>query len=202
MTDNTLERKAARRARHRQAARVAYRAAWTRLARSTVRDLLLEGPAGGDPFGEAIVALLDTGDLLSHDGFVVHCVEVHDEDPVTWADLDQDRLRAGAGAGLPIELDPVQQRLLQLAVTLLDLAGHLHDRDCPVTAQAARSALRAVLARPRPGKAGACCSFWDGPHDVELHVPDVKANANLPEPGRAQSQGDLSALPWPAVDAR
>jgi hypothetical protein len=143
----------------------------------------LEGPACGDPFGEALVALLDTGDLLSHDGFVAQCVEVHDQDPVTWADLDRDRLRTCARGELPIELNPAQQHVIQLAVTLLDLAGHLHNQGS-VTAQAVRSALRAVLTWPRPGKRGACCIFWDGPHDVELHVADAKAGAPLPHPAR------------------
>ena len=151
-----------------------------------MRDLLLGGPAGGDPFGEAIVALLDSGDLLSHDGFVAQCVEVHDEDLVTWADLDQGGLRACARGELPIELDPAQRRGLQSAVTLLDLARHLHDQDS-ITEHAVTSALRAVLARPRPGKRGRCCAFWDGPHDTEMDAADAKPNALLPTLARGTS---------------
>lgn len=178
MTDTTFDRKAGRRVRHRQAVRAAHRAAWTRLSRSTVRDLLLVGPAGGGPLGEAIVALLDAGDLLSHDGFVAQCVEVaRDEEPLTWADLDQERLRACARTGLPIELDPAQRRLIQLSVTLLDLAGHLHELG-PVATQAATSALRAVLTPPLPGKTdGRAC--WDTPHGLDAHVVDFEACAPL-----------------------
>lgn len=199
MTDTSFDREAARRVRHRQAARAAHRAAWSRLARSTVRDLLLArstvrdlllaGPAGGDPLGEAIVALLDAGDLLSHDGFVAQCVEVaRDEEPLTWADLDQERLRACARTGLPLELDPAQRRLIQLSVTLLDLAGHLHDLG-PVATQAATSALQAVLTPPRPGKAGAC-AFWDAPHDFDTHVVDAKAGTPCSRPALPQAEPD------------
>ncbi|HET9656578.1 MAG TPA: hypothetical protein VFP72_14570 [Kineosporiaceae bacterium] len=173
MSTTSDPRAAARRVKHRQAARAANRARWAGLARSTVRDLLLAGPAGGDRFGAAIVALLDAGDLLSHDGFVAHCVQIRDEEPSTWADLDPERLRACARGELPIELEAAQQRLIHLAVSLFDLAGHLHAREYPDVAQAVRSAVAAVLARPRPGRRGACCSFWDGPHDV----PSVQTGA-------------------------
>ena len=100
-----------------------------RLAPSIVRDTLLTGPAGGDLVGEAVVALLDRSGLLAHREFVFWCVDLDDDDPVAWADLDLTVLRACARGDIALDISGPQRLLLALVVTLIDLSGLLRALD-------------------------------------------------------------------------
>lgn len=96
-------------------------AAW--LAPSVLREALLEGPAGGDLVGEALVGLLTAAGLLARPDFVERCVDL---DAEGWADFDPSALRAAAGGGSGLEFTGVERRLLAVAVAMTALGGALY----------------------------------------------------------------------------
>jgi hypothetical protein len=113
------------------------------LAVSVLRDLLLEGPAGIDPVGLALVGLLDAAGLLADPAFVEACVDVVG-DPVDgtplYAEVDLDRLLAASLGDTPLRLAPAGHQLLSTAVGLVDLARGLRTL-APAAAMAAAAAL-------------------------------------------------------------
>jgi hypothetical protein len=124
-------------------------AAVGRLAPEALRAALLDGPAGADPAGEALVGLLEAAGLLESPEFAGWCVYFDDDG---YAEIDLAELACWWMA--PVELTEVQRRMVQAALSLVDLAAEL--RELPgATGRRVLEALQAVVAGIEAGDAAA-----------------------------------------------
>jgi hypothetical protein len=123
-------------------------AAAGRLAPQALRAALLDGPAGADPAGEALVGLLEAAGLLESPEFAEWCVYFDDG----YAEIDLAELACWWVA--PVELTEVQRQTVQAALSLVDLAAEL--RELPAaTGRRVVDALAAVVAGIEAGDAAA-----------------------------------------------
>jgi hypothetical protein len=119
-------------------------------AAAGLREALLDGPAGADPAGTALVDLLAESGLLAVPEFADWCVYVDDDG---YTDIDLTQLSTSAWMA-PVELTDAQRRTVSAGVCLIDLAAEV--RELPgAMGRRVLAALTAVVADLEAGEATA-----------------------------------------------
>jgi hypothetical protein len=124
-------------------------AAAGRLAPQALRAALLDGPAGADPAGVALVGLLEAVGLLACPEFAGWCVYFDDDG---YAEIDLAELACWWMA--PVELTDAQCQTVRAALSLVDLAAELRELPEP-TRRLVVDALAAFVADIAVGDATA-----------------------------------------------